>query len=210
MPRSTDVGADTIPYSRIGRRIGMERRIPGPRVMLDTTRISSVSGLATAASRIKVGMRVVLSTMRIPQRGMLGKALTDADQGRLLTLGMLHGPLITVREKTSVVLSDQYGMFSTLELSCTEQGTLEAAAAAATEHMEQQLLVAHKPCKALSMRDTCWQVLHAEKQTCAGVLKRTSCCCCSTQLCRSFAPIKHVAAGCVLEDTVQSVLDRTA
>jgi hypothetical protein len=114
----------------------MDRRIPGPRVMLAITRISSVSELATAASRNKVGIRVVLSTVRMPQLGMLGKALTEADQGRLLALGMLHAPLITVREKTSVVLSDQYGMFSTLELSCTGQKTLEEA-----EHTERQLLV---------------------------------------------------------------------
>jgi hypothetical protein len=55
------------------------------------------------------------------QPGVCAKAWRDVDQGGLAVDGMLQAPLMMVRENTSVVLSDQYGTLTTLELSCAWQ-----------------------------------------------------------------------------------------
>jgi hypothetical protein len=52
---------------------------------------------------------------------VVGKALTEFAHGTCSALGSLQDPLTTVNENTSVVLSDQYGMFSTVTLSCARQ-----------------------------------------------------------------------------------------
>lgn len=121
MPISTDVGADTIPSSSMGRLIGMECVMPGPIVTLSVKRISSMSDVEIPASRMRVGTRVLLSTLRMLQPGVVGKALTESAQGDFSAPGSLQAPLTTVNENTSVVLSDQYGMFRTVELSCMQR-----------------------------------------------------------------------------------------